>query len=128
MQKATRFTRIAKVEAKTLGTLRDQKNIRLDATLACLDDSTQTELRKLLPGLLWASRAWHARFLTKGCLACRRKHVPYGSGGMCQSCVNANRDWIRKFIKVASANRDTVLEIGALSLKFDVAQRLLNGD
>jgi len=126
-----RFMRLARVEAITRGPLRDHNNqnpLTFDPTIPCLDYQTQKQLRQLLPGLLWVSRAWHARFLTKGCLACKRKKVSYGSGGMCQSCVGANRGWIKKFIEAAQANRDTAQEIAGLSLKFDAAQLLLNGD
>jgi hypothetical protein len=120
--------RLAKVEVQTRGALRDQENSLDLSALNCLERETSQELRRLLPELLWISRAWHARFLVKGCLVCRRKKGAYGSGGMCQPCVNANRDWIRKYVQAATANRDTVEEIASLSRKMDVAQRLLNSD
>ena len=121
--------RLAKVESQTRGALKDQKNTRVDLTaLSCLERETSQELRRLLPELLWISRAWHARFLVKGCLVCRRKKGAYGSGGMCQPCVNANRDWIRKYVKVATANRETVAEIEALSRSVDAAQLAWNTD
>lgn len=128
MRKGTRFTRLANVEKQTRGALKDQKNTVDLAALSCLERGTSQELRRLLPELLWISRAWHARFLVKGCLACHRKKVAYGSGGMCQSCVNANRDWIRKYVKQATANRDTVEEIADLSRSVDAAQLAWNTD
>lgn len=121
--------RLAKVESQTRGALKEQKNTRVDLTaLSCLERETSQELRRLLPELLWISRAWHARFLVKGCLVCRRKKGAYGSGGMCQPCVNANRDWIRKYVKAATANRETVAEIEALSCSVDAAQLAWNTD
>ena len=120
--------RLAKVEVQTRGALKDHKNPLDLSALNCLERETSQELRRLLPELLWISRAWHARFLVKGCLMCRRKKGAYGSGGMCQPCVNANRDWIRKYVKAATKDRDTVEEIASLSRKMDVAQRLLNSD
>ena len=120
--------RLATVEKQTRGALKDQKNTLDLAALSCLERETSQELRRLLPELLWISRAWHARFLVKGCLVCRRKKGAYGSGGMCQPCVNANRGWIRKYVKAATADRDTVEEIASLSRKMDVAQRLLNSE
>jgi hypothetical protein len=119
--------RLAKVEAETRGALKDQKSTVDLAALSCLERETSQELRRLLPELLWISRAWHARFLVKGCLACHRKKA-YGSGGMCQVCVNANRDWIRKYVKQATANRDTVEEIAGLSRSVDAAQLAWNTD
>jgi hypothetical protein len=122
--------RHAKVEVLTRGALRDQQEkldlFSLDAR--CLDLHTRQELRRLFPSLLWVGRALHAHFLAKGCLHCHRKKVSYGSGGMCQSCVNATRGWLRQFVQVATKNRDTQQEIAALSRKVDVAQRLLNSD
>jgi hypothetical protein len=132
MRKGTKFMHLTKVEAVTRGPLSDQlkggKLPKIDPTMSCLDHETQTELRKLLPSLLWVSRAWHARFLVKGCLACHKKDVQYVSGGMCASCVGANRQWIKNYIKTATANRETVEEIAKLSLRFDTAQALLNSD
>lgn len=127
MKKGTRFMHLAKVEKETRGALKDQKNIRIElAMMSCLPKETSQELRRVLPELLWISRAWHARFLVKGCLACHRKKVSYGSGGMCASCVGANREWIRKYVKQATADRNTAEETIALTLREDSAALLLS--
>lgn len=98
----------------------------------CLDMETRQELLRLLPQLVHIRHAWKAEYMECGCVSCHKKNVDYGAGGFCNACycriLRRMRDRYRKIM----AGRDLAKEFAtfkdALSLRYNAAQRLFNGE
>jgi hypothetical protein len=98
----------------------------------CLDMETRQELLRVTPQLVHVRRAWRAEYMECGCLSCHKKKEWYGAGGLCAACHSRIGQRMRNRYRKLMAGRDLPAELAtfteALSLKFNVAQRLLNGD
>lgn len=98
----------------------------------CLDVATRQELLRLLPGLVHVRRAWRAEYMECGCVSCHKKNASYGAGGFCNTCWGRIYQRMLKRYRKLMTGRDLPAEVAAftdaLMLKFNAAQRLLNGD
>ena len=98
----------------------------------CLDVATRQELMRILPQIIHVRRAWRAEFMECGCICCHRKNACYGAGGFCGTCWGRIYQRMLKRYRKQMAGRDLPAELAtfvkALSLKFNAAQQLLNGD
>lgn len=123
-----RFLKLRKVsvevELSESGEREIENLLLFDAS--CMDKQTRRELLQLLPALVHNSRAWRARFAEYGCLICKRKKVPYGSGGFCGRCQVRELHRMQNWYRVT--NRDTTDEMWSIVRKLNAAQALLNGD
>lgn len=96
-----------------------------------LDMATRQELLRLLPQLVHVRRAWRAEYMECGCISCHEKKRLYGAGGFCGRCWGRIYMRMHKRYRKLMAGRDIPAELAmfkdALCLKFNTAQRLLNG-
>jgi hypothetical protein len=97
----------------------------------CLDVATRQQLLRILPQLVHIRRAWQAEYTECGCISCHRKREGYGAGGFCNTCWGRIYQRMLKRYRKQMAGRDLPAELAtfkeALSLRRNVAQRLLNG-
>jgi hypothetical protein len=125
-----RFQRIKKttIEVAKPDSLEEALGNLLFLDARDLDRTVRRELLRILPVLIQSGRAWRARFAEYGCFSCHKKKVPYGSGGLCNSCSTRESHRIREWYRKRS-NPDREIEAReALTRKYDVAQMLLNGN
>ena len=94
----------------------------------CLDKETWQQLLRVLPDLTRIRKAWKAHFVEHGCVSCRRKKTEYGAGGFCYDCLRRITTRMRTCFRKIGADRDFPAEIASLSLRYDAAQRLFNGE
>jgi hypothetical protein len=98
----------------------------------CLDRETRQELLRLVPQLVHIRRAWRAEYMECGCVSCHKKKARYGAGGFCNACWGRIYLRMRNRFRQSMAGRDLPAEIAtfkdALSLRYNAAQRLFNGD
>jgi hypothetical protein len=98
----------------------------------CLDRQTQQELLRLIPQLVHIRRAWRAQYMECGCTCCHKKKAGYGAGGFCNACWHRIYMRMRNHYRKVNTGRDLAAETeafrDALQLKYNAAQRLLNGD
>jgi hypothetical protein len=96
-----------------------------------LDRPTRQELLRLIPGLVHVRRAWRAEFAENGCVHCRRKDL-YGAGGFCRNCqarfLGRMTRRYKRLMKGRNIEAETAAFADALQLKYNAAQRLLNGE
>jgi len=96
-----------------------------------LDRETRQDLLRLLPQLVHIRKAWKAEFLECGCVCCHQKKTGYCAGGFCDSCWRRIYARMHNRFRKAMAGRDIEAETAAfadaLQLKYNAAQRLLNG-
>ena len=94
----------------------------------CLDKETWRQLLRVLPDLTRIRKAWKAHFVEHGCVSCRRKKAEYGAGGFCYTCLARITVRMRTCFRNIGADRNMPAEIASLSLRYDAAQRLFNGE
>jgi hypothetical protein len=94
----------------------------------CLDKETWHGLLRVLPDLTRIRKAWKAHFTVHGCVSCRRKRTQYGAGGFCYTCLARITTRMRTCFRKVNAGRNMPAEIASLSVRYDAAQQLFNGD
>jgi hypothetical protein len=101
----------------------------------CMDRDTQRQLIRILPELVHIRRAWKAHYLENGCVSCHKKNrgnTWYAAGGFCVACQRRILARMRTRYRKAMEGRNPDKELetfkDALALRYNAAQRLLNGD
>ena len=131
-RKVPTWAKVEKVKTVLPGTVEEGIENLLLFDCRQLDASTARELVRLVPELLRMRDAWRAHFAEYGCLVCHRKKTEYGAGGFCFRCGCRIGGRMRRQLRMIAAGRDIPAELRefkeALCMKYNTAQRLLNGD